>query len=156
MEEKLDIPIRPGVRGIIISGPKIEPLNFSIDLSRPGIRELDWRELFRMDPHTDVKVECSIDENGHLSFSENDILMAGHTEAGMIIKRVLKTWAYTPYKSGRIRFWFNLPSKGKKLVIDTQGLRRRDDIPPHIPIYEGRLYLISGISPRDIRVGGFY
>jgi hypothetical protein len=154
LEEKLEIPQRPGIRGIVISGPVIEPLFFSIDLSSAGVRELDWRRLRRIDPYTDVRVHCRIDDYGQLVFQSKDVLMGGHTEAGMMIRRALQTWVYTPYKSGEIRFWFNLPSKGKKLVIDTTGLRRREGIAEHVPIYEGQLHLIRGIADGDMRVGG--
>ena len=144
-EEKLEIPPRPGIQGILITGPVIEPLRFTIDLSKAGIRSLNWRQLQTVDPYTDVKVSCHIDDQGRLVFSQADLLMEGHTEAGMMIQRALKTWMYTPYKTGTIRFWFNLPSKGKKLVIDIIELKRKDDIPEHIPIYDGQIHLIDGI-----------
>ena len=156
MEEMLEIPQRPGVQGIVISGPTIEPLVFAIDLTKAGVRTLDWRQLQVVDPHTDVKISCEIDNQGRLFFSQKDVLMGGHTEAGMMIQRVLKTWIYTPFKSGTIRFWFNLPSKGKKLLIDTSDLNRRTDIPGHIPIYDGRMHLIEGIQTSDIQVVGSF
>jgi hypothetical protein len=134
----------------------IEPLFFSIDLSRSGVQPLDWRQLNRIDPHTDIKVSCRIDNQGRLHFGQNDILMAGHTEAGMMIQKALRTWVYTPYKSGRIRFWFNLPSKGKKLTIDTHALERREGIASHVPVYDGRLHMVEGVYSSDVRIGRFY
>ncbi|MBN2029350.1 hypothetical protein JW824_03810 [bacterium] len=151
-ERELEIPPRPGIQGLIITGPVVKPLYFSVDLSKSGIRSLDWRQLQTIDPHTDVKINCQIDEQGRLVFSRDDVLMGGHTEAGMMIQQALRTWIYTPLKTGPIQFWFNLPSKGKKLVIDMGDLRRKENIPPHIPIYNGQMYLIDGISYQEIEI----
>jgi hypothetical protein len=153
-EEKLIIPPRPGIKGIVITGPQVQPLFFSVDLSRAGVRSLDFQQLELMDPHTDIKVNCTIDPQGRLMFSQKDILMEGHTEAGMMIQRALKTWVYTPYKMGRIKFWFNLPSKGRKVIIDLKGLKRKDSIPKHIPIYTGQVHMIDGVAIHEIQVGG--
>ena len=149
-DEKLEIPPRPGIQGIVITGPAIELLYFSIDLSKGGIRTLDWRRLQNIDPHADVRVNCIVDNQGQLSFTQEDVLMEGHTEAGMMIQRALKTWTYTPFKRGIIRFWFNLPSKGKKLIIDTSSLYRREDIPEYVPIFDGQVHFIEGIRSDQI------
>lgn len=154
--DKLIIPPRPGIRGIVISGPVIEPLFFAIDLSKAGVRTLNWRQLMAVDPNADVKVKCTIDKHGQLSLHRRDLLMEGHTEAGMLIRQALLTWRYTPYKSGTIQFWFNLPSKGKKLIIDTQELYRRDRIPLQIPVYDGQIHLIDGIPAHEIQLGTLY
>ncbi len=153
-EEKLIIPPRPGVRGIEITGPQIKPLFFSVDLSRAGVHSLDFLQLQLVDPHADVKVTCTIDEQGRLLFSQKDILMEGHTEAGLMIQKALKTWIYTPYKLGTIKFWFNLPSKGRKVIIDLKNMKRKDSIPRHIPIYTGQIHLIDGLENSDIKIGG--
>jgi hypothetical protein len=155
LEDKLVIPQRPGIRGIIITGPTIEPLFFSVDLTKSGIRGLNWRQLQSIDPHTDVKINCLINDQGEVYFSMQDVLMEGHTDAGMAIQNSLKTWIYTPFRSGIIRFWFNLPSKGKKLIIDTSGLRRKWEIPNDIPIYNGQLHFIQGIPTNEIGIGEF-
>ena len=152
--ERLEIPPRPGIQGIVITGPTIESLFFSIDLTKAGVRSLDWRRLQAIDPHADVKVNCRIGDQGQLWFSQDDVLMGGHTEAGMIIQRTLKTWMYTPFKTGVIRFWFNLPSKGRKLIIDTSGLRRKPQIPEYVPIYDGKIHLVDGLENENIWVGG--
>jgi hypothetical protein len=156
IREHLDIPPRPGVQGILISGPTIEPLIFSIDLSKAGVRTLEWQRLQSIDPHTDVKITGHIDNQGRLFISDRDVLMGGHTEAGLMIRQAMRSWMYTPFKNGTIRFWFNLPSKGKKLIIDTEGLTRTRDIPVHVPIFEGRIHLIEGISLGDIQMGGTF
>ena len=155
IEERLEIPPRPGIQGIVITGPEILPLKFSI-LSNPGAMFLNWNALMRVDPNTDVKVTARIDAHGRLVFSQADILMEGHTEAGLMIQRALKTWMYRPYKLGTIRFWFNLPSKGKKLIIDTSGLVRNEGIPSYVPIYTGRLYLIDGIPFNEVQTGKYF
>jgi hypothetical protein len=142
LNEMMEIPQRPGVKGLIITGPRIEPLYFSIDLARSGIRSLDWRRLQIVDPNAD----------GRLIFSSEDIAMEGHTEAGLIIQNAMKTWLFTPYKNGRIEFWFNLPSKGKKLIINTTDLYRRASVPAHVPIYNGRLHFIDYVPQNEIKV----
>lgn len=152
--ERLEIPPRPGIQGIVITGPAIESLFFSIDLTKAGVRNLDWRRLQAIDPHTDIKVNCRIGEQGQLWFSQDDVLMGGHTEAGMLIQRTLKTWMYTPFKTGVIRFWFNLPSKGRKLIVDTSGLRRKAQIPEYVPIFNGKIHLVDGLENDKIWVGG--
>jgi hypothetical protein len=152
-EEKLTIPPRPGVKGIEITGPQIQPMFFTIDLSRAGVHSLDFLQLQLVDPHADVKVTCTIDEQGRLLFSQKDILMEGHTEAGLMIQKALKTWIYTPYKQGTIKFWFNLPSKGRKVLIDLKDLKRKDSIPRHIPIYTGQIHLIDGLENSEIQIG---
>jgi hypothetical protein len=153
-EKKLTIPPRPGIKGIEITGPQIQPLFFSIDLSRAGVHSLDFLQLQLTDPHADVKVTCTIDDQGRLLFSQKDILMEGHTEAGLMIQKALKTWIYTPYKQGTIKFWFNLPSKGKKVIINLNGLKRKDSIPRHIPIYTGQIHLIDGLKNSELQIGG--
>lgn len=152
LTEMLEIPPRPGVRGLVITGPRIEPLYFSIDLTKSGIQSLDWRLLQLVDPNADVKISARVSENGRLNFSSDDIAMEGHTEAGQIIQNAMRTWLYTPYKNGRIDFWFNLPSKGKKLIIDTKALTRRASVPDHVPIYNGRLHFIDHVPQNEIRV----
>jgi len=153
---RVEIPSRPGVQGIVISGPRIEPLYFSIDLTKGGVRSLNWRQLQTIDPHADVKVYCWIDDQGQLSFFQEGVFMGGHTGAGMMIQRAIRTWVYTPYKTGLIRFWFNLPSKGKKLIIDTSGLEKKRDIPNHVPIFDGQIHFVEGIRPEELLVGGHF
>jgi hypothetical protein len=107
-----------------------------------------------VDPNTDVKITGRIEDTGRLMFSTGDVLMEGHTEAGMMIQHVMRTWFYAPYKTGRIRFWFNLPSRGEKLIIDVRGLGRKETIPVQIPVYNGQLHYIEGIPVNEIRVEG--
>ncbi len=150
--EKIEIPPRPGIKGIVISGPEIKPAVFEIDLSQAGVIPLDWNRLNSVDPHADIKVKCTLNKQGRLTFSRNDILMEGHTEAGVMIQNALRTWIYKPYKMGIIKFWFNLPSKGKKLIIDTGGLYRRGELPQYVPLYDGLIYYIEGITIDELQI----
>ena len=152
--QKLEIPPRPGIQGIVITGPRREPLFFSVDISKAGIQSLNWQDLEALDPLADVKVNCFVDERGQLSFSQNDVRMGGHTEVGMRIQRALKTWMYKPFRTGMIQFWFNLPSKGRKLVIDTNGLRRKAGIPEDVPILFGQIHLVEGIPSNQVWIRG--
>ncbi|HHS14456.1 MAG TPA: hypothetical protein ENN03_11920 [bacterium] len=152
--EQVQIPPRPGIHGIVISGPVIEDLIFSIDYTKAGVRSLDWNRLIAMDPNADILIKGTIDDQGRLNFTRDDVRMEGHTEAGIMIQNVLRTWIYKPYKTGKIQFWFNLPSKGRKLIIDTSGLIQRSNIPAHIIVSNGRIYNIDGIHINDIQERG--
>lgn len=149
---EINIPERPGVRGILISGPKIDPLFFSIDLSKSGVMSVDWDYLMSVDPGTDVKVNAFIDSKGRLHFDQDDVLMGGHTKAGNYIQQTLRTWRFTPYREGRIQFWFNLPSLGKKMIIDMRQLERKASIPEYIPIYTGKVHFLSNIPTSAIQI----
>jgi hypothetical protein len=150
-QQKLEIPPRPGIQGIVVTGPVIESLSFAIDVAG-GARELDWRRLNAIDSHADVRIHCIVNDQGELTFSQNDVLMGGHTEAGLLIQQAIKTWTYMPYKTGVIRFWFNLPSRGNKLEIDVSGLKRKADIPDFVPLFDGRLHLVDGVPPGQVQV----
>ena len=146
---KIVIPPRPGIYGITITGEIIKPLIFSI-IGKATVTALDWE---RLDSRAVVKVTAKIDERGRLTITE--MRSGGHTEAGLLISEALQTWIYAPYKTGTIKFFFNLPSKGRKLIIDLSGLKRKNDIPPEKPIYDGRLYFINGIRTEDVGIGTF-
>lgn len=148
-QQRLEIPPRPGIQGIVVTGPIIESLSFAIDVAGGG-RELDWRSLNAKDSRADVRVRCAVNDRGELTIIE--VLMEGHTEAGLLIQEAIKTWTYTPYKTGEILFWFNLPSRGKKLEIDVSGLVRKPEIPDFVPLFDGRLHLIDGIPPGQVQV----
>ena len=122
VEDTLKIPPRPGIQGIILSGPEIEDLVFQIDLSTPNLEELNWDELVAIDRNTDVKVKCFIDIRGKLLINKKS--GAGHPSATKYIQNILSTWGYFPYKTGIIKFYFNAPSKTKKLIIDRNGLKK--------------------------------
>ncbi len=152
--QQIDIPERPGVRGIVISGPTVEPLLFSIDVSKSGLLELDWQYLMAVDPNADIKINARIDSKGRLHFAQEDVLMEGHTEAGLIIQKALQSWIFKPYKEGEIQFWFNLPSRGDKLVIDVSQMKRKKTIADYIPVYLGQMHYISNINSSLIQIKG--
>jgi len=151
--ERIEIPPRPGVRGLVITGPRIMPLYFAVDLAKAGIQPLDWDDLRNRCPGADVRIKCQVDEKGNLHFNKEDVRMEGFTEAGTLIQNALRTWAYRPVKSGTLSFWFNVPSMGKKLKIDMQGMKRVPSIPEHVPVIDGQLHYILGLPAQDIEVG---
>ena len=152
-EDSLAVPPRPGVQGIVITGPKIKDLVFEIDGRKAGLKQLDWRRLEAIDRVADVKIRARVTEDGRLEFSRGngDIRDEGHPHAGRMIESVVESWAYTPYKTGTIRFWFNVGSKGRKLVIDKSGLIKKNSIQDIVRVYDGLLYYISDIEPSDVR-----
>jgi len=151
VEKQPEIPPRPGIRGIEISGPEIKAKRFEIDLSRSGVKELNWQQLMAVDPHAQIIVSGMVDNQGRLVFAQRDVRMEGHPLAGVMIEQALKTWMYTPFKTGPIVFTFNLPSEGKKVLVDASDLRRRDKIPEDVPILNGQLYYVDGISSQEVR-----
>ncbi|RPH90324.1 MAG: hypothetical protein EHM72_19270, partial [Calditrichaeota bacterium] len=101
-------PPRPGIQGIIISGPVIEDLTFQINPSAPALAPLDWNLLVGMDPTARVMVKAFVARDGSLLLSraDGDIRDSGHPRAGEYIESVLRNWTYFPYKTGTIRFFF--------------------------------------------------
>jgi hypothetical protein len=115
------------------------------------LESLDWKRLLATDRHAQIIVVATVDNQGNLLFTQRDVHMEGHPQAGVMITRAMKTWVFTPYKTGPIEFTFNLPSEGKKLLIDASGLRRKESISKEVPILDGQLAFISGINPTEIR-----
>ncbi len=143
-------PIRPGIGDIIISGPERKPLLFTIDLSSSS-NSINWQKLMSNDPTATVTVYGYIDNNG--KFYINELDDAGHTNIGKIINEAMATWRYTFYKVGDIRFYFNLPSKEAKLIIDLSDIERNPVIAEFIPIQNGMLYNIPELPPGLINYG---
>ena len=92
-----------------------------------------------------------IDKGGRLIVRE--IHGPGHPDAVKLIKNTLSTWIYVPYKTGTILFYFNAPSKGRKLIIDKMGLEKNLDIVGDKDVFDGRIYYISGLPAHDIAYG---
>jgi hypothetical protein len=151
IEKQPEIPPRPGILGIEISGPVIKAKKFEIDFSRSGQEGLNWKQLIAVDRNAQIIVSGSVNDQGRLVFSERDVRMEGHPQAGVMIERAMRTWVYTPFKSGTLEFTFNLPSEGKKLIINASGLRRKSEIPEEIPILNGPLYSIEGIPLQEVQ-----
>lgn len=148
--DSLNIPPRPGIQGVVIAGPVIKDLVFDIDLRAADVTPLSWDKLEGIDRTAEITVRATVTENGHLRFTrrDRDIIDRGHPEASRYIERILSTWTYFPYKTGTLRFYFNVASKGEKLVIDTRGMRKKETIPDKIRVQNGLLYHISGL-PQD-------
>lgn len=144
-EEEFVIPERPGTKSLVLTGPLIKPLRFSINMRTPGMRNLDWSALQDVDFTADVRVTARVNEDGSLNFNPvDDVYCPGHAKAGEMIGNVLSSWTYTPYKTGPVVFRFNVGAIGKKLTIDISKLQRRDGIEPDTPIQDGLLYYIDG------------
>jgi len=143
-EEEIETPPppRPGVQGIIIMGAKIVPPVFEIDITKSR-KSLNWRSLELIDPDTDVEIVGEIMRNGELRITRiND---KGHPSAGRLIHQTLSTWVYTKFKTGPISFWFNLPSKGRRLIIDIRGLQISEDETASGIVKNGKLHLIDDL-----------
>ena len=155
LEEKISIPPRPGVEGIIITGPVIKDLVFQIDTKSSQLRKLDWQRIESIDKTADVKIRATVLRNGELQFDPiTDVISPGHSYAGNEIAKVIETWKYTPYKHGQIYFWFNFPSSGVKLTVDTHRLVRNEDIPKKYYVRQGLLFYINGLSFSKVNQAG--
>jgi len=155
IEEKISIPPRPGVEGIMITGPVVKDLIFQIDTKTSQLRKLNWNRIEMIDKTADVKIRASVLRNGELEFNPiTDVISPGHSYAGNEIAKVIKTWKYVPYKHGRIYFWFNFPSSGVKLTVDTHELVRNEEIPKRYFVRNGLLFYIDGLSLSKVNQAG--
>ena len=153
-EEIVVLPERPGTQSLILTGPIIRPLIFALDFRRPKIRSINWEEIRATDPTADVRITAMLTADGILKFDPvTDVYSPGHTRAGVMIARVVRTWAYTPYMMGPIVFTFRVGAVGKKVTIDISRLKRKEGLDPDVPIKTGKLYLIeNGLSPREVKI----
>ncbi|RMF62241.1 MAG: hypothetical protein D6743_12345 [Calditrichaeota bacterium] len=148
--EEIPVPRRPGTRSIRIVGPPLKVVRFQLDFKR-NPQPIDWHLLERMDKKADVMVEGTIDING--GFSINRVQDKGHPRAGRYISSILRTWQFTPYKSGKVKYYFNVPSRVEqmKLQIDlrqlTKNLKflRRNEV-----LEDGMLFYIEGLNARSV------
>jgi len=153
--DTLRIPPRPGVQGIVITGPILRDLAFDINLQSAGVKRMNWHRSVDIDKGAVVTVRGKVEDSGRLIIRRDlgDILDPGHPSAGEEIERILSSWIYYPHMTGTIRFYFNLPSKGKKLIVDASGLTRVGTIPAKIEVRKGLLYYIEGLSSADVEYG---
>ncbi|GBD93594.1 hypothetical protein BMS3Abin05_01178 [bacterium BMS3Abin05] len=155
LEDKIPIPPRPGIQGIIITGPLIKDLVFQINTKSSMLRKLNWKRIEAIDKTADVKVRLRVLKDGSIEFNPvTDVISPGHSYAGSKIAKVIETWRFTPYKSGEIRFWFNFPSRGVKLTIDTHNLFRNEDIPKKYFVRNGLLFYIEGLEASKVNQSG--
>lgn len=145
-------PMRPGIQGIVISGPILRDLVFDINLDSGSPQPINWDELVGIDQVADVKVRAVILATGKLVIrdAQRDIQAFGFPEAGNYIERMISTWTYFPYKSGTIKFHFNVGSRAQKLIIDGSGLNRSADIPEKIRVRDGLMYYIKGLKSKEV------
>lgn len=152
--DSLEIPMRPGVQGIVISGPPLRDLYFKINLRAAGIQPINWSELEIIDPTGEVTVQARVTKSGDLQFNRrDDVKDAGHPDAGRYIVSKLSTWSYEPHKSGWIRFYFNVASRGRKLIIDDRDLQKNSDIPDKIRVRDGTMHYIDGLESTQVGIG---
>lgn len=155
--DTLKVPPRPGVGSIVITGPVLEDLIFDLDLRTAGLRPINWNRLSTLDPTARVTVRARVSSTGELNFSRanKDIQDSGYPEAGKYIEQVLSTWKYFPHKTGTIRFYFNVGSRGNKVIIDANenDLRKSPDVPDKIRVRNGQMYYIQGLNSSQVGYG---
>ena len=151
-KEDLPIPKRPGTKSIRIIGPPLKVLKFQIDFKRHPL-PLDWALLENMDKRADISVQATIDVNGNLFI--NRLLDKGHPKAGQYIREVLASWGYLQYKTGTIKFYFNVPTRdeSRKVQIDLRGLEKNPRFVGYRDLLEdGMVYYIEGIGLNNIKM----
>ncbi len=152
MDEEPPIPKRPGTQSIRIVGPPLKVLKFQLDFKRNPL-PLDWRYLEQTDKKADVTVSGFIDNEG--SFIIERIFDKGHPRAGRYIEKTLNTWKFVQYKSGPIRYYFNVPTKVEhmKVQIDVRGLQKNlrfADASDQVK--DGLLYYIDGLTKNNVMI----
>lgn len=149
-KEKIPAPKRPGTQSIRIVGPPLKVLKFQIDFKRHP-RPLDWNYLEQIDKRADVSVTATIDANGKLFIDR--VIDKGHPKAGQYIKEILTSWSYLQYKTGDIKFYFNVPTRDerRKLQIDLRGLQpNRRFVGYKDLVKDGMVYYVEGIGRNNI------
>ncbi len=150
--ENEEIPVlkRPGTRTIRIVGPPLKKLVFQLDF-RQNPKPLDWELLERIDRRADVVVEGVVDPEGNLVL--NRVNDRGHPQAGRYIRETLSTWKFMQYKTGRIRYYFNVPTniEHMKVQIDLRGLEKNKKyVGPYDEVQDGLIYYFEGIDQNNV------
>jgi len=152
MDEEPPPPKRPGTQSIRIVGPPLKVLKFQLDFKRNPL-PLDWNYLERADKNADVTVRGHIDYDGN--FIVERIFDKGHPRAGRYIQKILKTWKFVQYKTGPIKYYFNVPTKIEhmKVQIDVRGLKRNLKFAgASDQIKDGLLYFFEGINKKNVMI----
>lgn len=150
--EEIPVPKRPGTRSIRIVGPPLKVLKFEIDFNRNPL-PIDWELLERMDRRADVMLEGAIGENG--SFVITKLRDRGHPKAGQYIQTVLRSWRFTPYRTGTIRYYFNVPTRleSMKVQIDLRRMQKNFRyIGPYHHLQDGILCFVKGLDSNSIKI----
>ncbi|MFQ5637749.1 MAG: hypothetical protein ACE5IR_07100 [bacterium] len=148
--EEIPVPRRPGTKSIRIVGPPVKRLKFQIDFRR-NPAPLDWNRLQLIDMRADVMVEGIIDTEGN--FTLRRINDRGHPDAGRYIKSVLNTWKFLQYKTGSIRYYFNVPTSVEhmKVQVDLRGLKKNPKfVQQYDKVVDGMIYYFNGIDNNSI------
>lgn len=150
--QEIPVPKRPGTKSIRIVGPPIKVLKFQLDFKH-NPRPLDWQFLERTDRRADVMVEGTIDLEGNLVIQK--VRDKGHPKAGEYIKKILGTWKFVQYKTGIIRYYFNVPTRMEhmKVQIDMRGLERHARFAEATDRIEtGMVYYVEGINSANVMI----
>ncbi len=150
--DEIPVPRRPGSQSIRIVGPPRKLLKFQIDFTRNPM-PIDWRFLEQTDKRADIMVEGVIYANGNFTITR--LRDRGHPKAGQYIRRVMSTWKFKQYKKGRIRYYFNVPSRREemKVQIDLRRLEKNYKfIGPGERVKNGVLCYVDGIGSDNIMV----
>jgi len=148
----LPVPKRPGTQSVRIVGPPLKILKFEIDFTR-NPRPLDWKLLERTDKRADVMIEGVVDDNGNFRVAK--LRDRGHPKAGSYIKSVVSSWRFTPYRRGRIRYYFNVPTRleNMKIQIDLRDMEKNFTyIGPRHQLKNGILCYVDGLNSKSIMV----
>lgn len=152
MEEQPPVPKRPGTQSIRIVGPPLKVLKFQLDFKR-NPQPLDWNYLEQTDKKADVTVDGHIDQEGNLVIER--IFDKGHPRAGRYIQKILNTWKFVQYKTGPIKYYFNVPTKIEhmKVQIDVRGLQKNLKYAnKNDQIKDGLLYYFQGITKKNVMI----
>lgn len=151
-DEVPPLPKRPGTQSIRIVGPPLKVLKFQLDFKRNPL-PLDWRYLEQTDKKADVTVSGFIDHDGN--FIIKRVIDKGHPRAGRYIERTLNTWKFVQYKTGPIKFYFNVPTKIEhmKVQIDVRGLQPNLEFATAgDQVKDGLLYHIEGLTKNNVMI----
>ncbi|MBN1560489.1 hypothetical protein JW998_09575 [candidate division KSB1 bacterium] len=149
--DSLEIPMRPGVQGIVISGPEIKDLLFEIDMTAAGIQPIVWEELKKMVQTAQIIVQARVSPSGDLQFNYNsDVKDLGYPDAGQYIANRISTWKYKNTKTGPIRFKFDIGAVGHQLTVDPGSLQKKSGIAEKIMVKDGTLYYIPGLKNNQV------
>ncbi len=150
--DEIPIPRRPGSQSIRIVGPPLKSLKFEIDFKKDPM-PLDWSMLEQIDKRADIRVDASIDDAGLLTITR--VRDRGHPQAGRYLRSVLSTWQFRPYKMGKIRFYFNVPThlERMKVQIDVSQMERNAAfLTDRIVVRDGVLCYVQGLQRNNIVV----
>ena len=93
LEEEEVLPERPGTQSLILTGPIIKPLVFTIDMSKPNLRSLDWSALKDIDltaiGDRPVGVYYDNQETGQWELMESEETSVSIKEGKLKIKNAL-------------------------------------------------------------------